>query len=206
MALSDSLSQLKNIDLSDLDADSIGIWPLPIRVALCVVLFVGVLAGWYVYKIQDQNYELDTVRTKEKELRVSYETKAFEAANLQAYREQLKELEKSFGVLLTQLPKDTEVPGLLEDITEIGYGSSLNIQSIELQAEKTEEFYVELPIRIVAQGGFHDIGAFVSGVAGLPRIVTLHDFSIKAPEKGGLLTLEIEARTYRYREIGTEEE
>ena len=205
-AWSDSISQLKNIEFSELDFENIGVWPFVLRVALCVALFIVVLVVWYFYKVQDQNLDLSTVQVKEKELKVTYEAKAYEAANLQAYREQLKELEESFGVLLTQLPKDTEVPGLLEDITAIGYGSSLNIQTIELQSEKAAEFYVELPINVVAEGGFHDIGAFVSGVAGLPRIVTLHNFSIESPSQGNLLSFKIEARTYRYRDFEAEDE
>lgn len=111
----------------------------------------------------------------------------------------MAEVEKLFSALLAQLPSDTEVPGLLEDITEIGHGASLNISSITLQPERAAEFYVELPIKIVAEGGYHDVGAFVSGVAGLPRIVTLHDYSLSAKGSGGLLALEIQAKTYRYK-------
>jgi type IV pilus assembly protein PilO len=108
------------------------------------------------------------------------------------------ELDDTFGALLKQLPKDTEVPGLLEDITEVAYGSGLSMQAISLQPEQVSEFYVELPIKIDVSGDYHDFGSFVSGVAALPRIVTLHNYSIKQAESG-LLNMVIEAKTYRYK-------
>lgn len=199
MALSDSLQQLREFDFSDLDFESIGVWPLPVRVVLLVLLFCLVLAGTYYFHIRDLGAQLERVQAQESKLKKTYEEKAFQAANLEAYREQMAEMEKLFGALLAQLPSDTEVPGLLEDITEIGHGASLNIASITLQPERSAEFYVELPIKIVAEGGYHDVGAFVSGVAGLPRIVTLHNYSLSARGDGGLLSLEIEAKTYRYK-------
>ena len=199
MALSDSLQQLREFDFSDLDFESIGVWPLPVRVVLLVLLFCLVLAGTYYFHIRDLGAQLERVQAQESKLKKTYEEKAFQAANLEAYRKQMAEMEKLFGALLAQLPSDTEVPGLLEDITEIGHGASLNIASITLQPERSAEFYVELPIKIVAEGGYHDVGAFVSGVAGLPRIVTLHDYNLSARGDGGLLSLEIEAKTYRYK-------
>ena len=137
------------------------------------------------------------------ELRSEFEKKAFQAANLEAYRKQMVEMEESFGALVSQLPSDTEVPGLLEDITNKGMVNGLEFDSIELQPEVTREFYVELPIQIVAKGSYHDLGAFVSGMAGLPRIVTLHNFVIRQinPE-GGVLALNITAKTYRYKDEG----
>ena len=113
----------------------------------------------------------------------------------------MKEMEESFGALVSQLPSDTEVPGLLEDITNKGLLNGLNIASIDLLPEQAREFYVELPISIVASGSYHDLGAFISGMAALPRIVTLHDFNIAAP--GGdanNLQMRIIAKTYRYRD------
>ncbi|WP_438957750.1 type 4a pilus biogenesis protein PilO [Porticoccus sp.] len=199
MALSDSFQQLKDFDFSDLDFDSIGVWPLPVRVLLLIVVFSLVLAGTYYFHLKDLGVELEQAKAQEARLKDNFEQKAFQAANLEAYRMQMAEVEKLFGTLLAQLPSDTEVPGLLEDITEIGHGASLNISSITLQPERAAEFYVELPIKIVAEGGYHDVGAFVSGVAGLPRIVTLHNYSLSAKGSGGLLALEIEAKTYRYK-------
>jgi type IV pilus assembly protein PilO len=167
-------------------------------VILLVVAFCLVLAGVYYFHIKELGSELNVAQNDEVELKKKFEKKAFQAANLVVYREQMDEVEKLFGALLAQLPSDTEVPGLLEDITELGNGASLNIESITLQPERASEFYVELPIKIVAEGAYHDVGAFVSGIAGLPRIVTLHNYKLVSDEKSGMQELEIEARTYRY--------
>lgn len=199
MALSDSFQQLKDFDISELDFESIGVWPFPVRAILLVLVFVALLGGTYYFHVKDLGVELNQVRAQEVKLKQTFEQRAFQAANLEPYRIQMAEMEKLFGALLAQLPSDTEVPGLLEDITELGNGASLNIVSITLQPERSAEFYVELPIKIVAEGGYHDVAAFVSGVAGLPRIVTLHDYSLSAGGNGGLLALEIEAKTYRYK-------
>ena len=199
MALNDSFQQLKNLDLAELDVESIGVWPLPVRAFLLIVAFCLVLAGAYYFYIKDLGVELSAAQDQEEKLKVTFEEKAFQAANLQVYRQQMADVEKLFGALLAQLPSDTEVPGLLEDITELGNGASLNITSITLQPERATEFYVELPIKIVAEGAYHDVGAFVSGIAGLPRIVTLHDYSLTSDDKSSMQSLEIEARTYRYK-------
>lgn len=198
MSFMDKLRDLNDLDLSEIDLDSIGVWPVAGRVAVLVILFILVLAGGWYFSIKNLGERLERTQANEVELRREFETKAHQAANLEAYREQVAELEKTFEALLAQLPSDTEVPGLLDDITEIGRGSSLNIQSIELQPERADEYYIELPIKIVASGGYHDFGAFVGGVASLPRIVTLHNYTIKALP-GGLLNLEIDAKTYRYK-------
>jgi len=198
----DFLQQLQNIDFNDLEFNNIGVWPLPVRVGVLVILFVLLLGAAYYLHIQDLNQQHEGLVSEEARLKKVFEEKAFEAANLEAYRQQMAEIEASFGVLLGQLPTDTEVPGMLEDITEIGYGSSLEIVSITLQPEMTAEFYVELPIRIVARGGYHDFGSFVSGIAGLPRIVTLHDYTISSSGGSRLLQFDVMAKTYRYRAQG----
>lgn len=198
MSFMDKLRDLNDLDLSEIDLDSIGVWPVAGRVAVLVILFILVLAGGWYFSIKNLGERLERTQANEVELRREFEAKAHQAANLEAYREQVAELEKTFEALLAQLPSDTEVPGLLDDITEIGRGSSLNIQSIELQPERADEYYIELPIKIVASGGYHDFGAFVGGVASLPRIVTLHNYTIKALPGGGL-NLEIDAKTYRYK-------
>jgi Tfp pilus assembly protein PilO len=134
-------------------------------------------------------------------LKRDFEKKAFEAANLQAYERQMVEMEESFGALVSQLPSDTEVPGLLEDITNKGELNGLTINTIDLLEERPQEFYVELPIQINAVGSYHDLGAFISGMAGLPRIVTLHDFEIVAEGNAtNMLKMNILAKTYRYRD------
>lgn len=197
MALADTLEQLQNFDINDIDWDRIGVWPLPARIAVCLVLAVAILCGVYFLVIEDLNLQKDRVVAEEADLRKTFESKSFQAANLEAYREQMAEMEESFGALVKQLPSDTEVPGLLEDIDEKGTESNLAIDSIDLKPEKVGEFYVELPIDIKVNGSYHDLGAFVSGVAGMPRIVTLHDYSIA--EKDGRLAMSIGAKTYRYK-------
>ena len=198
MALQDTLEQLRNIDFNDLNLSNIGSWPSPIKLILMVLLFAIVVVGGYFYYLTDKQETLQRAEAKEQELRTDYATKAEKAANLDAYRKQQKEMEDTFGALLRQLPSDTEVPGLLEDITRTAIDNELRIESIDLGAERRTEFYVELPIDIVVEGDYHKIGTFVSGVANLSRIVTLHDFKI-APHKSGLgLKMSILAKTYRY--------
>jgi type IV pilus assembly protein PilO len=144
--------------------------------------------------------QLAQVERKELDLKKEFEDKAFKAANLDALRKQMVEMEQSFGALVSQLPTDTEVPGLLEDITNKGVESGLEIKSIKLQPEVSKEFYIELPINIEVTGSYHDFGTFVSGIAALPRIVTLHDFKISAdPKTPGTLSMSIAAKTYRYK-------
>ncbi|WP_116368013.1 type 4a pilus biogenesis protein PilO [Parahaliea mediterranea] len=201
MAFEDSMRSLREFDLADLDVDNIGSWPGAVKFILCVLLLVLVLVVGYYYHIQDLRDQLASEQGKEVQLKQEYEKKAFQAANLDAYRKQMVEMEETFGALVAQLPSDTEVPGLLEDITNKGLLNGLEIASIVLQNEQAREFYVELPIAIQATGSYHDLGAFISGMAGLPRIVTLHDFSIKAPNANtNRLSMSIVAKTYRYKD------
>ena len=201
MALEDTMRSLRDFDLSDLDFDNVGSWPMPIKLFIWVVLLGAVIAGGYYYHIEDLQLQLTTVEAKEVVLKKDFEKKAFQAANLDAYRQQMVEMEESFGALVSQLPSATEVPGLLEDITNKGLLNGLKVASIDLKKEPAREFYVELPIAIKASGSYHDLGAFISGMAGLPRIVTLHDFNITL--KGGdanKLQMGIIAKTYRYKD------
>lgn len=201
MAIEDTLRSLREFDINDLDFDNVGSWPIAVKVLVWVGLVIAVLIGGYYYHIQDMQLELSNAEAKEVTLRKDFESKAFQAANLEAYRQQMVEMEESFGALVSQLPSDTEVPGLLEDITNKGLLNGLDIASIDLQKEQAREFYVELPIAIKASGSYHDLGAFISGMAGLPRIVTLHDFQITT-EKGNAnrLDMSIIAKTYRYKD------
>ena len=201
MALADSLKSLNEFDLSDLDFDNLGSWPLAVKVIVAILLFVLVMVGGYYYHIEALQKQLESRQAEELDLRRDFEKKAFEAANLEAYKLQMVEMEESFGALVSQLPSDTEVPGLLEDITSKGELNGLAISTIDLLAEVPQEFYIELPIQIVAVGSYHDLGAFISGMAGLPRIVTLHDFNIKSPGSNtNMLQMNILAKTYRYRD------
>lgn len=198
--LSDTFEQLQNLNLSEMDWSRVGVWPLAGRIFLFALAVVAIFGLTYFLSIRDQTETLERVKQQEQEKRRQFESKAAEAANLDRYRQQMAEMEESFGALVKQLPSKTEVPGLLEDIDEKGVQSRLAINSISLQPEKASEFYVELPIEVKVSGGYHDFGAFVSGVAGMPRIVTLHDFEITKARDGGNLNMTIQAKTYRYKE------
>lgn len=199
-SMSEYMEQIRNINLTDMDWERVGVWPLPGRIFLFVLAAAVIIAGSYFAFVKERNLSLAGEQRKENDLRTTFEKRAFEASNLDRYRAQMAEMQESFGALVKQLPSDTEVPGLLEDIDEKGIDSRLNIQSITLQPEQTSEFYVELPIEIKVSGGYHEFGAFVSGVAGMPRIVTLHDFSIIQDGRSGNLDMTIQAKTYRYKE------
>jgi type IV pilus assembly protein PilO len=194
MALQDTLDQLRALDVADLDINNLGAWPAPLKAIILLVLFIIVVVAGYFFYLTDK---------QEAALKAEYESKAFQAANLPQYRQQKEEMEASFGTMLRQLPSDTEVPGLIEDITLAALDNGLTIESIDLQPERKAEFYVELPITIVVTGEYHDIGAFVSAVANLSRIVTLHDFNIRPATSPTNLKMSIIAKTYRY--LGEEE-
>lgn len=196
MAFQDTIEQIQNIDLSDVDR--IGVWPVFVRAAIWLLVLVLIFVGTYFLFIKDLNADLAREENREGQLRAQFEEKAHEAANLDAYREQMVEMEEAFEGLVSQLPSDTEVPGLLEDIEEKGEASGLNINSQQFQQERAAEFYVELPIEIKVQGAYHDLGSFVSAIAGMPRIVTLHDFDIGPSQAGNNLDMTILAKTYRY--------
>lgn len=203
------MEQLQNFDFNDVDWERVGVWPIPVKIFLCLLAAAVIVVAGYYFIIKDLNRELDIAVAKEAELKTSFERKAFEAANLDRYRQQMVEMEESLGALVSRLPTDTEVPGLLEDIDDKGVESRLLIKSIDLRPEVSTEFYVELPIDVNVSGGYHEFGAFVSGIAGMPRIVTLHDFKI-AKSSGskdlsvGDLSMNIQAKTYRYRTQGNQ--
>lgn len=198
MSFADTLKNLNELDLAELDLENVGAWPLPVRIIACVLTLLLVLFLGYQLHLSDLQKRHESAVSQENQLKEQFRLKAFQAANLQAYRSQMEEMEASFGALVKQLPSDTEVPGLLEDITFTGRGAGLQFETIQLQPEKASEFYIELPISISVVGNYHDLGSFVSGVAGLPRIVTLHDFSITPTSNGRILKMDILARTYRY--------
>ncbi|WP_223519952.1 type 4a pilus biogenesis protein PilO [Pseudomonas sp. GL-B-19] len=200
------LEGLRNVDINDLDTSNMGSWPPAIKVMAGVLLMVLVLALGYAFHLGDLEDQLHLKREEESTLKEQFATKARMAANLELYTRQMKEMEVSFGVLLRQLPSDTEVPGLLEDITRTGLGSGLEFEEIKLLPEVAQPFYIELPIQITVTGAYHDLATFVSGVAGLPRIVTLHDFKLAPanPEGGPKLRMSILAKTYRYNDTGVQ--
>ena len=191
---------LQDIELDQLDFENVGGWPQPIKVIAMVIVFAVTLAAGYFFLIKPELQDLEAKEKHEQTLRTEFETKAFEVYNLDALRADMAKMNETFDALVGQLPSDTEVPGLLEDITATGVSNGLEFQRIDLQDEVVQEFYIELPIEIEVTGSYHDLGAFVSGISGLPRIVTLHNFEIE-PEEGrpGVMRMNILARTYRYK-------
>lgn len=204
MNLNESLEGLRKIDLNDLDLNNVGSWPAAVKFIVGTILFVGVLFLGYNFHLKDLQVQLEASQAQEVTLKEQFSLKAFQAANLDAYKEQMQEMEVSFGALLKQLPSDTEVPGLLEDVTRTGLGSGLEFEEIKLLPEVAQQFYIELPIQVTVVGGYHDLATFVSGVASLPRIVTLHDFELVSPdaESSSKLRMNILAKTYRYNDKG----
>lgn len=200
MSLSDSLKSMNDFDINDLDVNNAGIWPAPVKFIVVLIIVGLIVGGGYWFFIKDQYAQLEKVERKEAELRQEYERKAYQVANLEVFKQQMAEMEETFGALVRQLPSDTEVPGLLEDITNTALGSGLSLQEIQLQSEQQRDFYIELPINIQVSGSYHELASFVSSIAGLPRIVTLHDFTI-TPRGGNAdqLDMQVVARTYRYR-------
>lgn len=198
-SLQKSADELKNFDWNELqNIETIGIWPGPVKLLLIIIVFSGCLGGGFWFHIKTLQADLTSVEAEEITLRSDLETKAILAANLESLKQQLVDMEESFGALLRQLPGETEVPGLVDDITIQGVGSGLEFSNIRLQPEVQQQFYTELPINISVTGDYHDFGAFVSGVASLSRIVTLHDFVISTGNSRSELVMDITARTYRY--------
>ncbi|MDO3381034.1 type 4a pilus biogenesis protein PilO [Gilvimarinus algae] len=196
MAFKDTIEQIREFDYND--PNKLGVWPTPTKILVCLFIVAVVLIGTYYVKVKSINQDLLRAQAEESNLRKTFESRSAQAANLAAYKAQMVEMQSSFESLLARLPSDTEVPGLLEDIDARSVESGLGDLSLELQPERDAEYYVELPINISVKGGYHDFGGFVSGVAGMPRIVTLHDFSIKQSKEGGDLVMEILAKTYHY--------
>jgi len=193
------IEEMKDFRAEDLDLTQSGQWPVLVKMIFWAFLFAVILAAGWWFVIKGKQAQLQTEVAKEATLKTQFESKAFQVANLPALRQQMVDMEAQFGALLRQLPSDTEVPGLLEDITSTGIGAGLEFDSINLQPEIQREYYIELPIQISVRGSYHELGGFVSGVAGLPRIVTLHDFQIQ-PVGGDQLDMNILAKTYRYRD------
>jgi type IV pilus assembly protein PilO len=189
-------------ELKRLDPKEPGRWPGPIRAGMIVLLFV-VMSGLFVYlwPVRTQLPELEQARNDEQDLLKTFDDKQRKAANFEAYKSQLKEMERSFGAMLRQLPGRTEVPNLLVDISQTGLAAGLEEELFQPVGEVRKDFYAELPIKIRLTGSYHEFGNFVSGIAALPRIVTLHDIAIAPRGKDAGsddLVLDVTAKTYRY--------
>ena len=192
------IEQLRNIDPRD-----VGRWPLAVRGFFVLLIFVVCSAvAWYMFVWDDDRPILQKAEADELDLRSQFENKQQRAANLEAYKGQLGEMERSFGAMLRELPGKTEVPNLLVDISQTGLAAGLQEKLFQPAAEQSKGFYAELPIKIRLVGSYHEFGAFVSGIAALPRIVTLHDIQITpVSDKAGAydnLIMDVTAKTYRY--------
>jgi type IV pilus assembly protein PilO len=188
-------------ELQSLDANDVGRWPLPFRIAVIVIVFALVTGlGVYWFIVKDKAPQLERARGEEIELRLTFENKQKKAANYDDYKAQLAQIEQSFGTMLRQLPGETEIPSLIVDISQTGLAAGLQEKLFVPQPEIPRDFYAEKPIKIRLTGGYHEVSNFVSGIAALPRIVTLHDINITPESNDGFdnLSMEVTAQTYRY--------
>lgn len=188
-------------ELQALDVNDVGRWPFAFRAAVIAIVFTVVLGlGVYWIIIEDKLPQLQRAQEEEGNLKLTFENKQKKAANYDAYKAQLSQMEQSFGTMLRQLPGETEIPSLIVDISQTGLAAGLNEKLFEPQSEIPKDFYAEKPIKISLAGGYHEVANFVSGIAALPRIVTLHDINITPddPDDYDRLTLEVTAKTYRY--------
>ena len=202
MKLAELKEQLQNLDIKD-----VGNWPVVIKGGAIVIICAIVLAAGFWFDTRSQIDELEQARKKEATLKLDFAAKQHQAANLKTYELQMEEMKRSFGTMLRQLPSKTEIAELLVDISQTGLNNGLEFELFKPEAEVPEDFYAVLPIKIKVTGDYHEFGKFVSDVAVLPRIVTLHDIII-TPSKddknndGNHLVMEVTAKTYRYLEEG----
>ena len=188
-------------ELQSLDVNDVGRWPLVFRAAVIAIIFVAVVGlGVYWFIVKDKAPQLARVQEEEQALRLTFENKQRKAANYDAYKAQLSQIEQSFGTMLRQLPGETEIPSLIVDISQTGLAAGLQEKLFVPQPEIPKDFYAEKPIKIRLTGGYHEIGNFVSGIAALPRIVTLHNITITPENRNEFddLSMEVTAQTYRY--------
>ena len=188
-------------ELKSLDVNDVGRWPLVFRAGVIAIVFAVVTGlGIYWTIVKDKAPQLQRAQDDEQTLKVAFENKQRKAANYDAYKAQLSQIEQSFGTMLRQLPGETEIPSLIVDISQAGLASGLQEKLFQPQPEIPRDFYAEKPIKIRLSGGYHEIANFVSGVAALPRIVTLHNINISpdGQDEFDKLSIEVTAQTYRY--------
>ena len=198
MNLAEIKDQLQNLDIKD-----VGNWPFVIKLGAIIIICAIVLAAGVWFDTRNQYDELQQARKTEESLKADFSVKAHKAANLAVYKQQMEEMKRSFGTMLRQLPSKTEIAELLVDISQTGLSNGLEFELFKPEAEVPEDFYAVLPIKVKVTGDYHEFGKFVSDVAVLPRIVTLHDVNItpvKDDKKnnGNHLVMELTAKTYRY--------
>ncbi|GGX44494.1 type 4a pilus biogenesis protein PilO [Saccharospirillum salsuginis] len=203
MTFQEFLDGFRRFDYNNPDFENMGSWPLGIKMLTLLIVIVAIIGGFYWFAIKNSYQELERATGREPSLKEEYQSKAFRVANLDAFKAQLAEMEETFGTLLNQLPDETEMPGLLDDISTTGTQSGLEIDRITPSSDVVREFYIETPITIAVRGSYHEMGNFVSAMSAIPRIVTLHDFNISLQGQGSVnseapLSMTIQARTYRY--------
>jgi type IV pilus assembly protein PilO len=191
------LKSLQNIDWNEIELDNIGEWPFVVKVMCCVLVVIVTFAVGYSLLVSTSIERYEQEVQQEASLRNSYRIKYARANNLDLYRQQMKDMEDQFAQLLRRLPTSNETPGLLDDLTYVGTSSGLTFLKIGWLSENKKEFYTELPIKLEVIGTYHEFGEFVSKVAQLPRIVSLHDFRIENSGSSKLI-FSVVAKTYRY--------
>ncbi len=184
-----------NLSEVNWDFDAAGSWPLPLKIVAGLIISIAVAVGGYYYLIKDQIAELDTVKQEEISLKHSFETKQRKAVNLKDYKAQLDQIEASLGEMIKQMPTKAEVANLLVDISQTGLASGLEFKLFKPGGEIRKEFYSELPINIEVIGDYEELGLFVSGLASLPRIVTVHDVNMKPNAPSGM-AMKATVKTY----------
>jgi type IV pilus assembly protein PilO len=187
-----------NLSEISFDFDDVGNWPKPVKLISIVLAALVVIGAWYYFDTQHQWLELESVQGKESDHKRTFEIKHKKAAQLDDYREQLRQIEDSLGVMLKQLPDKTEIAKLLVDISQTGLGNGLEFELFQPKGEQKREFYAEYPIDVRVVGDYLQLGNFVSGVAAFPRIVTISDVQITPHKKSGLLVMQAVVKTYRY--------
>lgn len=195
-------------ELRMLDVNDVGRWPFAFRAGVIGIVFAAVVGlGIFWTIVENKAPQLARAQDDEETLRVTFKNKQKKAANYDAYKAQLAQMQQSFGTMLRQLPGKTEIPSLIVDISQTGLAAGLQEKLFQPQSEIPKDFYAEKPIKIRLSGGYHEIANFVSGIAALPRIVTLHDINITPEEKDvyDRLTMEVTAQTYRYLDEEAEE-
>jgi len=189
--------------LQTLDMQNPGAWPRWVHIAACVLLALLIIGAGGYFLVEPEYEDLGKAQQMELSLRAEFENKQQKVAALDAYKAQLEEMQHSFGDMLRQLPSKAEVANLLNDISQTRIASNLQEELFQPQSDVQKDFYVEMPNRIVVTGGYHDMGAFVSGVAALPRIVVIDEISIAPAERKGMLRMSALAKTYRYQDDGS---
>lgn len=185
-------------ELTDLDFDDIGGWPILAKVLGIALICIVILGAGYWFDTKEQLATLESAEKQENKLKAQFKSSAKKAANIALYKQQMVDMGQSFGAMLKQLPSKTEVAELLVDISQTGLASGLEFELFKVEAEVRRDFYAELPISIRVTGDYHEFGDFISGVAALPRIVTLHNFSIAKKKESKQLVMNVTAKTYRY--------